>query len=397
MEIIKNASTLLNEIKNNSFLTINDNGEIVKQSTFKGILRKISDFFKNNLGGGEAVTQRQKKLDSAMTQMLAQSNLSEESFENIKNSVYAAFNNSELTSTVSKLKLMAQVGKIDPELRGFVKGVIADMDKQRSEMKDDVYFKILNNVIHTMSKRFKDVDPNNPEIKKLHEAITKELNETAMEAVNKNDNEDFSSMFELDLDRNNFSVNGKESSVGAKDPEGIKNELMSLFPNRTTRVFISELLSQTVGNVASIPLRAGREQDDPVNALKVKIPDSFVGDLTLPGFNLDDEDQEINPDKPVYNFKGQDVQKESAGYTLEVQKDNEGKIIGATIINERTYLLSDDDIAPGLDFGKFYYSLKIDVDLTNPDEPKVVNSSLSYGGEQKGFTFETEEKLNAKR
>ncbi|SFS77824.1 hypothetical protein SAMN02910357_01785 [Succinivibrio dextrinosolvens] len=44
MTIINNSDALVNAIKTNSYLTINDSGEIVKQSTIEGILSKIGDF-----------------------------------------------------------------------------------------------------------------------------------------------------------------------------------------------------------------------------------------------------------------------------------------------------------------------------------------------------------------
>ena len=200
MEIINNANTLLNEIRNNSYLTINDNGEIVKQSTFKGILRKIGDFFKN----GNVIAERQQKLSSAMNKMLAQSKLSTESFEGISNNVYKAFENNKLTATVSKLKAMSQLNNVDPQLRVFAKSVIDDLDKNQEEIGNKAYTTIMNNLMHSMTNVFKDVVPNDPETAAMHNAITSLINNAANDAVEQNKDEDFSYQFEIDVNRNNY-------------------------------------------------------------------------------------------------------------------------------------------------------------------------------------------------
>ena len=391
MEIINNANTLLNEIRNNSYLTINDNGEIVKQSTFKGILRKIGDFFKN----GNVIAERQQKLSSAMNKMLAQSKLSTESFEGISNNVYKAFENNKLTATVSKLKAMSQLNNVDPQLRVFAKSVIDDLDKNQEEIGNKAYTTIMNNLMHSMTNVFKDVVPNDPETAAMHNAITSLINNAANDAVEQNKDEDFSYQFEIDVNRNNYCINGKKSYVEHKDVQGIKNELKSLFPNKTTRVFVSELLCQTIGNISVQPLKSSRAPNGFNNLLNVKIPDSFIGKLT-PNFNYLEDYEQQDPNRAMYDLKANPVEDEDCGYNLEVTKDDSGKIIGATIIKDSGYYLVDNDNAEGSRFGHFFYTVTLNLDLSDPDKTRVTSSELSYGGERKGTTFVPEDKLEEK-
>ncbi len=395
MEIINNATTLLNEIKNNSYLTINDNGEIVKQSTFKGILRKIGDFFKNNFGGGKAVTERQEKLSNAMHQMLAKSDLSYESFDGIRNSVFKSFENSELTLAATKLKAMAMLNKVDPNLREFVKGAIADIDKCLGKFGRDAYCNILNNLMHTMTKVFKDIDPKNPDIMNLNNVYKNILQQQCMQEVSKNAEYDVTSQFAKDIQRGNFNVNGKISMLqdGSRKAEGILNELKLLFPNKTTRLFVSELLSQTTGNcTGNMLMNSERGPNGFVKFLNANVPSTIVGNFYFGSSSLQEEDDEpVNPDKPIYCLTAKENDSE-AGSTLTVKRDDKGNIIGATIIRDQPFVLKTIQYSSVDSFGVFYFSTKLELDLRNPDNPQIVGVDMSYGGNKQGPLFKAEEK-----
>lgn len=389
MEIIKNADNLLNEIRNNSFLTVNDNGEIVKQSVFKGILRKIGDFFKNSFGDGNAITERQQRLDSAMSQMLSKSNLSNESIEGISKNVYDAFEKNELLATVTKIKAMSQLKDIDPQLRVFVKSAIKDLGKALPEIGIKGYITVMDNLMHTMTKVFKDIDPSNPEIMAIQNAITEILNEDVTEAVRNSNGNDFSNQFELDVNRNNYCVNGKILSVhGQGSTEDIKNELKSLFPNKKTRVFMSELLSQSVSNLFTSPMRVNTEHNGIDHITKVRIPSYYVSHLTLNRSFLTEEEKN-DPDKPMYYLKSMPLGKDDCGFNLEVKRDVSGNIVGATIIKDSCFELQNTGVHLFETFGYFTSSVKLEIDLKAPENPKVISSELYYGGEKKGMTFET--------
>ena len=392
MQIIDNANSLLNAIKNNSYLTINDDGQIVKQSTFKGILRKIGDFFKNNFGGGKAVTERQEKLSTAMYQMLSKSDLSYKDYDGIRNSVIKSFENSELKLTATKISAMSQLNKIDPELREFVKGAIADLDKtlksKDTSLNSEKYCTLLDNIMHTMSNVFKDIDANNPEIQNLKNVIKNLLQDTCKKVVSEDEKHDFSDQFERDISRNSFNVNGKISILkeGFKNTEGIKNELKALFPNQKTRLFVSELLSQTTGNSTSnILMNSDRKPDGTIDYLHAKVPNSFIGNFNL-AMSLEEDDEPIDPNKPIYCLTAKGGAIES-GSTLEVKKDNEGKIIGATIIRDQSFTLKANQYSSVLSYGEFLFSTKIELDLRDPDNPQILDVDMRYGGNKMGTDF----------
>lgn len=392
MQIIDNANSLLNAIKNNSYLTINDDGQIVKQSTFKGILRKIGDFFKNNFGGGKAVTERQEKLSTAMYQMLSKSNLSFESYEGIRNSVIKSFENSELKLTATKLKAMSQINKIDPGLREFVKGAIEDLDKLMNTIGSDNYCTLMDNIMHTMSNVFKDFDPNNPDMKNLKNIFKNSLQEHCMQEATKNADEDFSAQFNKDVYREHYNVNGKVSIAedGYRNEEGIRKELMALFPNKTTRRFVSELLSQTTGNsTANVLMNEDRDPDGIIKSLNAKVPDAIPGkfDYGL-GLDMDELDVAVDPNKPVYYMEATSQGGTTdGGNTLEVKRDDDGNIIGATIKRDQCFKLKSNQYGEGYSLGKFYFSTKIELDLRDPEKPQILDVDLSYGGKKIGTDF----------
>ena len=390
MEIIKNADTLLNEIRNNSFLTVNDNGEIVKESTFSGILRKIGDFFKNSFGDAKAITERQKRLDSAMNQMLSKSNLSNESVEGISKKVYEAFEKNALLSTVTRIKAMSHLKEVAPQLRVFVESVINDLGKALPEIGTKGYMTIMDNLMHTMTKVFKDIDSNNPDIKAIQDAMTEILNRDALEVAKNSNGSDFSDQFNLDVNRNNYRVNGKILTVDGQQGsiEEIKSELKTLFPNRTTRVFMSELLCQSVSNLYTSPMRVNTENNgiDPVT--KVRIPDYYVSHLTLNRSFLTDEEKN-DPNKPMYYLKPVPYDKDDCGFNLEIKRDVSGNITGATLIKDSCYNLQDSGVDVFKTFGYFVSSVKFEIDLKDPENPKITSTELSYGGDKKGIPFET--------
>ena len=169
---------------------------------------------------------------------------------------------------------------------------------------------------------------------------------------------------------------------------------MALFPNKTTRRFVSELLSQTTGNsTAHVLMNEERDPDGIIKSLKAKVPDAIPGkfDYGL-GLDRDELDLPVDPNKPVYFMEATSQGGTTdGGNTLEVKRDDDGNIIGATIKRDQGFRLKSNQYGEGYSLGKFYFSTKIELDLRDPDNPQILDVDLSYGGKKIGTDFGVKE------
>ena len=102
--------------------------------------------------------------------------------------------------------------------------------------------------------------------------------------------------------------------------------------------------------------------------------------------SLEEDDEPIDPNKPIYCLTAKGGAIES-GSTLEVKKDNEGKIIGATIVRDQPFTLKVNQYSSVLSYGEFLFSTKIELDLRDPDNPQILDVDMRYGGNKMGTDF----------
>jgi hypothetical protein len=129
-----------------------------------------------------------------------------------------------------------------------------------------------------------------------------------------------------------------------------------------------------------------------VKFLNTNVPSTIVGNFYYGASSLQEEDDEpVNPDKPIYCLTAKENDSD-AGSTLTVKRDDEGKIIGATIIRDQPFVLKTTQYSSVDSFGVFYFSTKLELDLRDPDNPKIAGVDMSYGGNKQGPLFKAEEK-----
>lgn len=381
MTVINNSMDLVNAINNNASLTVNNAGQIQKQSLLGKIFQKIGDFFSSQ----SKIEQRQTKLEEAMIKLLNHDadGKTVSDLKSISNEQLSKY--SRLKIETIKLDAYAKTASAKGEIatfsREFVTKSIDNLHERiKGEKGQEAKDSAINDEVFKLNSRLdqilkfrttKDLSKNeqntlNEVFKTRYQSYVNEQIKAEFKPNPKNKKElvgpSFCDQFGRDLNRQTTIVDGKKYTPA--HAEELKEHLKSLFPEGTAACyFMSWCLNQALFGDTSNVLCAPESFADENN---IQLPKDMIGmrEATANEKNIDDS---------IF-FK---MDKENLNY--EVKTIKQGKnIVGVEIKAVSSFGIRDIESESDELMGHVHNTVNLKIDLKDPNNPKITSFDTRY-------------------